>query len=153
MTWAWRGLGATALGLLVLAALAAVRPYPGWWGTAADGPDPPLVIDAERDLGVVGLGESVVHFSITNPGSRPRRVVGFRESCRVNCLSAEIPDQVTLPAGEVFHYPCRLRVRSPGPFEVEMALLVEDNGIREVTLTARGTGVAPEKRDDPKPSP
>ncbi len=61
---------------------------------------------------------------------------------------------MTIPAGQTVEYPCELTVHKPGPFESEMVLFLEDNGIREVTLTVRGVGVAPEgKTNDPPANP
>jgi hypothetical protein len=36
-----------------------------------------------------------------------------------------------------------LKVQERGRFEADMTLYLEDNGIREVSLTVRGVGVAP----------
>ncbi len=66
------------------------------------------------------------------------------------CFSSEHPDQVTISAGETFHYRCELAVHEPGPFVAELTIFLEDNGIREVTVTVRGTGVAPRAGDAPK---
>lgn len=57
-----------------------------------------------------------------------------------------------IPAGGTVEYPCELTVKGPGPFEAEIVLFLEDNGIREVTLTVRGVGVAPEGKTDAPPA-
>jgi len=43
-------------------------------------------------------------------------------------------------------------VKEPGPFEAEIVLYLEDNGIREVTLTVRGVGVAAGGKTDAPPA-
>lgn len=51
-------------------------------------------------------------------------------------------------------YVCNLAVYKPGPFESDMTLFVEDNGIREIVLTVRGNGRASgEPRDETPPKP
>lgn len=55
---------------------------------------------------------------------------------------------LTVEPGTTFEYTCELSVKKPGPFEAPMTLFLEDNGIREVTLTVRGVGVAPEGKSD-----
>ncbi len=43
-------------------------------------PDPAfLIASLERDLGKIGQGDHLVHFAITNPANRPRRILGLRE--------------------------------------------------------------------------
>ena len=53
-----------------------------------------------------------------------------------------------VPAGESIEYPCELTVNDAGEFEAEIVLYLEDNGIREVTLTVRGVGVAAKGKTD-----
>jgi hypothetical protein len=61
---------------------------------------------------------------------------------------------VTVGPSQTLEYQVVLTILKPEPFESGMALYLEDNGIREVTLTVRGVGVAPEgKTDDPRPKP
>ncbi len=43
-------------------------------------------------------------------------------------------------------------MKEPGPFESEIVLYLEDNGIREVTLTVRGVGVAAGGKTDAPPA-
>ena len=46
-----------------------------------------------------------------------------------------------MPAGATFEYHCELSLKRPGKFEGEMDIHLEDNGIRTVTLSVRGTAV------------
>lgn len=135
--------GVATVGLLAAAAYSAFGgPQGGPRPWSSPTPDPPFEVEAVRDLGVVPLGVVPVTFSITNPASRSRRVIGYIDGCKVNCIRAIQEDQITIPAGETFAYPCELTIRQPGTFEVEMRLLLEDNCVREVTLTVRGTAVS-----------
>ncbi len=68
------------------------------------------------------------------------------------CFRAKHHSQVTILAGQTAEYPCELTVHKPGPFESEMVLFLEDNGIREVTLTVRGVGVAAGGKTDAPPA-
>lgn len=42
-------------------------------------------------------------------------------------------------AGETFEYRCELDLKKPGPFECEMHIHLEDNGIRTVRVRVSGT--------------
>jgi hypothetical protein len=48
-----------------------------------------------------------------------------------------------IPAGVTFNYECKLSVENPGPFEAQLNIHLEENGIRTVTITVRGVAVAP----------
>ena len=56
-----------------------------------------------------------------------------------------------IPAGETFQYECELVVNEPGSFEAQIDIYMDENGLRKVTLTIRGVGVAREASDAPKP--
>ncbi|HET6575837.1 MAG TPA: hypothetical protein VFG68_19705 [Fimbriiglobus sp.] len=45
-----------------------------------------------------------------------------------------------------------MTVKRPGPFEAAIVLYLEDNGIREVTLSVRGVGTAPEGKTHAPPA-
>jgi hypothetical protein len=61
-----------AVVLLGWAGYSALRPAPS--------PEPSFVVaPAEHDLGTIPLGEHVIHFAITNPADRPRRILGLNE--------------------------------------------------------------------------
>lgn len=57
---------------------------------------------------------------------------------------------MSIPAGETFEYHCELQLKRPGPFEGVMAIHLEDNGIRTVTIAVSGT-VKGEIPDAPPP--
>lgn len=59
---------------------------------------------------------------------------------------------MAVPAGESVEYPCELSIKHPGPFEAEITLFLEDNGIREVTLSVKGVAVAAEGQSDAPPA-
>ncbi|MBX9580459.1 MAG: hypothetical protein K2X87_09135 [Gemmataceae bacterium] len=99
------------------------------------------------------LGTTTVGFTITNPAGRPRHVLGASGGCKVNCLQPGEDRRFVIPAGGTLEYPCELTVRRPGPFQVEMTVLLEDNGIRPVVLTARGQGISTDTPHDPPPGP
>ncbi len=132
--WAARVCGAAAVACAGLAAYEYSRPEPG--------PEPAWVVTPEvAELGAVPLGEHVVAFEMTNPADRPRRIVGLNEGCQGGvCLRSRHHDQITVPAGGTFRYECDVKVREPGPFDLQIAVFLEDGGIRTVTLAARGTG-------------
>jgi hypothetical protein len=67
----------------ILCALAAVG-LAGWalyeWRWPPPGPREPFILSpAEQDLGALPLGEHPVAFSITNPSSQPKRIIGLAE--------------------------------------------------------------------------
>ncbi len=132
--WAARACGAAAVACAALAAYEYFRPEPG--------PEPAWVVTPEvAELGTVPVGEHVVAFEMTNPADRPRRIVGLNEGCQGGvCLLSRHHEQITVPAGGTFRYECDVKVRQPGPFDLQIAVFLEDGGIRTVTLAARGTG-------------
>ena len=72
------------------------------------------------------------------------------------CFSSKHHEQVAVGPGETFAYHCKLSVVAAGRFEAAIGLFLEDNGIREVSLTVRGVGVAPAQEpghDPPRPPP
>ncbi len=108
------------------------------------GPEPAWVVTpAVADLGNVPVGEHIAVFEMTNPAPRPRRIVGLNEGCQGNvCILSRHHEQITVGAGETFRYECDVKVREPGPFDLRIAVFLEDGGIRTVEIGARGTGVA-----------
>lgn len=119
----------------------ATRPSDG--GPA--GPEPLFPVPAERDVGTVPLGVCPVAFDLTNTAARPRRVLGAEASCKKNCIRAGADELMTIGPGETVAYGCELVLKVEGPFELEMPILIEDNGIREIVLKVRGVAVRAEK--------
>ncbi|QDU22131.1 hypothetical protein [Urbifossiella limnaea] len=105
-------------------------------------PEPPWVVAPEvLDVGEVPVGDRVLTFEMTNPADRPRRIVGLNEGCAGTvCIRSRHHGQVTVGPGETFRYECDLKVREPGPFDLRIAVFLEDGGIRTVEIGARGTG-------------
>jgi len=135
-------------GVSILCAVAAVGLL-GWGAYSAfharPGPDPVcFVTPTEYELGTVPVGDRVVTFAITNPAGKPRQIVGLAEGCWASvCFSSKHPDQITIPAGETFHYECELSIKEAGPFSAQVEIYLEEDGLRTVPLTVRGTAVAP----------
>jgi hypothetical protein len=136
-----------ALGLLAWAAYSARQSPPG--------PEPGFVVaPTEHDLGSVPLGDRVVTFTITNPAAGPRRILGAAGGCwGAVCFDSKHSTQIVIPAGETFTYECELSVGQARPFEAKIDLYLEDNGLRTVTLTVRGVGVAPGGKADGSQTP
>ena len=67
---------AVAFGLIGWSAFLALRKEP--WKQVTE--EPPIEIDpVDRDLGEVPRGAVEVAFDVTNPATRPRRIIGFAE--------------------------------------------------------------------------
>jgi hypothetical protein len=148
--WSWAA-GVSAAAAVACGAFAAVEycreqrspePEPAW-----------TVTPEAYDLGEVPFGERVVVFEITNPADRPREIVGLTEQGCIDgiCLISGHQGRVTVPAGGTFRYECTVRVRSPGPFERQILVYLDEGGIRTVTLAARGTGRAADATPPPRP--
>lgn len=61
------------LGLLAWATHSALRPAPN--------AEPAFIVSStEQNIGTVSLGNRAVTFPITNPDSKPRRIVGLEET-------------------------------------------------------------------------
>lgn len=118
-------------------------------------PDAPLLVEfPSADLGNLQTGNNEFQVRIMNPNSSPRRVLGLSSGCRANaCFLSHHQEPVTIPPGETVTCTWGIELHSPGPFELPLALYLEENGIREVKLTVRGVGVAPagKTNDPPKP--
>ena len=136
MLWAARICGAAAVVCGVLAVVEYVREQ------RMNRPEPPWVVTPEvAELGDVPLGARVVAFEITNPADRPRRIGGLNEGCSGNvCILSRHRGQITVNPGETFRYECDVKVSEPGPFELKIAVFLEDGGIRTVMIGARETG-------------
>ncbi len=137
------------VGFFVLGVALALREEPEFVAVAEE---PALVIDNPvRDIGEVPVGPFDVSFDVTNPAARPRRIIGFAEGCTLRCCFGPKNDPiVTIDPGQTNSFACRLEIRGTGPFETPMWMALEDNGIRNITLTVKGTGIAPAK-DHEKP--
>jgi hypothetical protein len=106
---------------------------------------PSLVVDwPVLHAGEFTVGCHEIIIRVTNPGSQPRRVLGMLKVCGVNgCVSLKSEAPVTIPPGEVQSIPCQFEIRTAAHFEVPIHLYIEDDGIREVSVTMRGVGIAP----------
>lgn len=144
LRWAARLSAAAAVACAVLAVIEYRRE-----SQLPTGPEPAWVVTPEvADLGSVPVGEHVAVFEMTNPAARPRRIVGLNEGCQGTvCIRSRHHEQVTVGAGETFRYECTIHVREPGPFDLRIAVFLEDDGIRTVEIGARGTGVGPSNRE------
>jgi hypothetical protein len=98
----------------------------------------------EQDFCAVPAGEiQDATFSIANRGDRTFRIVGFTTACGINCCYREksaLP--MSIPPGAEYRFVAEIKVHESGPFEAEMELYIEDNGVRCVPLCVRGQGVA-----------
>lgn len=139
MLWVARLCGAAAVVCGVLAVVEYVREQ------RMNRPEPPWVVTPEVvEVGDVPLGDRVLTFEMTNPADRSRRIVGLNEGCQGNvCIRSRHHGQVTVGPGETFRYECDLKVREPGPFEMKIAVFLEDGGIRTVMIGTKGTGKEP----------
>lgn len=126
------------------------------WATGRRAIDVPLDVRCDHlELGKILVGRHDVAFQIHNPNQQPRHVVGVSECCFANCcVGPKAQQQVEVEPGATQTYVCYIRVKSAGPFEAPITLYLDDDGLREVTLTVRGVGVAPaqEPAHDPPPA-
>jgi hypothetical protein len=139
--WLYRGAAVLAAGCLAAGAWLAYR-SPELDSTL----EPPFVVETDRELGEVSVGDRELTFQITNPASRPRRIMGLNDGCgKGYCLYAKDESQIVVPAGGTVSYSCKLVVRNRGPFDAKITIFLEDNGVREEPLIVRGVGVAPQE--------
>ena len=128
---------------MALAAWHATRPAPDALPAAAAGPDGGglSVAVTEQDVGSVACPSTVpVSFVVTNSSATPLRILGATDACfGAACFGPRSPEPVGVPARGTYRYHAELRTRRPGPFECTMDLFLESDGIRKVTVTARGS--------------
>ena len=55
------------------------------------------------------------------------------------CFSSKHREQVSVPAGATFEYHCELFLKTPGPFNGVIQIVLDDNGPRLVTVRVTGT--------------
>lgn len=105
-----------------------------------------FAVEGERELGILAPGEYPVEFAITNTTRTEQRIIGNRvEPCGlVGCMMpvGDVPSGIVAP-GATVRVRCKVLVRGPGEFETKMFVFLDDHGMREVKLVARGVGVAP----------
>lgn len=56
------------------------------------------------------------------------------------------------PAGGIVSVPIQFTVYRPHPFECQIELFLDDNGIRTTSVTFKGVGIASEGSKNDKPS-
>jgi hypothetical protein len=62
-------------------------------------------------------------------------------------------NQLTIvPAGSIGSVSIKFTVYQPGPFECQIEVFLEDNGIRTTSVAFKGVGIAPEGLTNGKPS-
>lgn len=124
---------------------------------AAPAPQAARVADTDRDLGDVPANTvRDVAFVITNPTSKPVRVVGSSGKCGYNCcftMKHLEGEQVVVPPGGTANYVYEVSVRGPGPFDIDSELFLDDDGLRAVPLKVRGTVVEAGGKGDAKNQP
>jgi hypothetical protein len=92
----------------------------------------------------MGIGTYEVVVRVANPTGRTCRIIGMLQGCRPNvCFRSKHAEPVEVPSGGTVTYACEVNITGSGPFEFPLYLYLEDNGIRAVDQTLRGTAVAP----------
>lgn len=67
------------------------------------------------------------------------------------CFSLKQRDPIVVPAGGTVAIECELDLKKAGRFEIEIDVHLEENGIRTVPVTVRGTALP--RRGDAHASP
>jgi hypothetical protein len=101
--------------------------------------------EADIDLGEVPIRQDYsVTTRVHNPSHRPARILNVAQGCAEGfCFrSIDGPEPVLVSAGSTVEYSWLLSVPDVGPFEGQVPLYVDDGGLRTITLTVRGKGVA-----------
>jgi hypothetical protein len=115
-------------------------------------PPPPFEVSpvAFTDLTLApGVHPLTVH--IRNPANVPRRILGFKTGCtEIYCTGAGYAEPITVPAGGEFDFQFLVQVQAAGPIDGGIELYLEDNGVRQVLVTIKGTALGP--GDAPKPT-
>ena len=132
LTWVFAVL---AVGCLAAAGYLAFRP---------PAPEPPLEVrSTEQDLGTVPLGKREVAFSVYNPSSQPRRVIGTSSYCNGDgCISSEQPTPIIIAPGETVRVALQVTVARPGAFSLVVPVFLDEGNLRTETVIVRGTGEA-----------
>ncbi len=101
----------------------------------------------EIDLGEIQPGKHTVTFEVTNRSRQPRRILGVNRDCRVRvCFEGKSHLPVDVQPDETFPCEFELSTHGSGPFEIEMELYVEENGLKVVPLKVRGVLVPTEEK-------
>jgi hypothetical protein len=111
---------------------------------------PQLVLDwPVLEVGEQRIGAHEFVIRVSNPSGRLRQIMGISHGCRPNvCFGPKVEGPVAVPPGETVAYACEFEVAGAGPFEFPIVLCLADGCIREVEMTLRGVGVAPEGPTD-----
>jgi hypothetical protein len=137
----------TAIWVCVILAIVGSAPagYLIWEARESSPPADALVFESTAiDVGNVPLGSIPVEFKIQNAGTSPRRIIGRLEVCSSRvCIGSGQPLDATIAANSSYNLICELHVQSLGPFESSLDVYLDDFGLRTVTLTVRGVGIAP----------
>jgi hypothetical protein len=125
--------------------LLALASYRIWEARESSAPADALVFESTViDVGNVPLGSTPVEFKIQNTGTSPRRIIGRLEVCSSRvCIGSGQPLDATIAANSSYNLICELHVQAVGPFESSLDVYLDDFGLRTVTLTVRGVGIAP----------
>lgn len=116
--------------------------------------DLPMVVEfPDMNLGELSVGRHEFQVRVTNPNSRPRRILGMASGCRANmCFLSRHNGPVTVNPGETFVCTWGLEAKTAGPVSIPLTIYLEENGIRVVEQTAHGVVVG-EGRSDGSPNP
>jgi hypothetical protein len=138
--WLSRLFWLSAFGMAGLAASQALFPHRSM--------EPSLRLDVSwpnPDLGVISPGHHGLVVNIANPTGRTCRIIGMADGCgpRV-CFQPAAAQPVVIAAGAVCRYTIEFTIGCSGPFEIPVALFLDDEGMREARLTLHGVAAAPE---------
>ena len=105
-----------------------------------------VVAKGDVELGDCAAGQDVdVVFRLQNNSGKPIPVLGMVLSCGARCcLTLKQPDYPPeFPPGPN-DIECSLKINEPGTFSTDMRVYVDDQGMRDITLTVKGTAHAAE---------
>ena len=114
------------------------------WGYAASRRDDPLCLEVTPPP-LEGIPTGVFHteFRISNPHSRPVRLLSLAPACGHNCcLHGESDTAILVPPGGEAPFPVEITVPSPGRFEHTFPLFIDDEGLKNFIVHFEGSAVA-----------
>jgi hypothetical protein len=135
---------AAALGAALLVLIAAA--YQFFYGThpGPSGVDGVLVPKTDFRLEGIGPGEHEVPVTVQNRSTEEHRIVGATEACGNNCcVRPKHTGPVSVAPGGTVEFPILIRLSRSGPFEIQVELYLDDDGVRVLPVTIAGTVLEP----------
>jgi hypothetical protein len=92
-------------------------------------------------VGELDVGRHQFVVTINNQDSNPHRILGITGGCgQVACFSSTALLPIGIAPNTAHQVAFNINVSMPGPFEIPIALYVDDNGLRVDEVTLHGIG-------------